>query len=310
MKMLFVRDYHGYTGGHQKVLDYFHHMLASRTVDPSVYFTRDTVFEGHSPWRDVTTDRIAANLATTQAYFLAGLDWEIIDAHAIDMRGKPVLNLIQHFRHADPSDARYSYLSRPATRVCVTAGLAEALHATGRVNGPIVTIEAGVPAFVSSEAPSEQDTIDVFIGAFKDAQLGREVAHLCANDALTVDLAISFVERNEFLRRMARARVAVVLPTSVEGYFLLPLEAMTLGVPCVTVDCVGNRGFCRDRDTCLVAERDAPSISRAVTQLLRDAHLRERLATRGASEARSRTVEAERAHVLDLVDDLAFSSAL
>lgn len=38
-RVLFYRDYQGFTGGHLKVRDYFEHLRASESFEPKVYLT-------------------------------------------------------------------------------------------------------------------------------------------------------------------------------------------------------------------------------------------------------------------------------
>jgi glycosyltransferase involved in cell wall biosynthesis len=53
----------------------------------------------------------------------------------------------------------------------------------------------------------------------------------------------------------------------------------------VCTDAHGNRDFCRDGENCLMVEGEPAAVSRALERLLRDAELRERLATEGLRTA-------------------------
>ena len=52
----------------------------------------------------------------------------------------------------------------------------------------------------------------------------------------------------------------VCLPYEEEGFYLPAIEAMASGCLVVTLDCIGNRGFCRHEDNCLIAERSSESL--------------------------------------------------
>ena len=69
--------------------------------------------------------------------FLGGMDWAVLSEAQRRSPPKPVINLIQHVRHANPNESLYQYLSYRAIRICVSAPVADALTATGRVNGPL-----------------------------------------------------------------------------------------------------------------------------------------------------------------------------
>jgi glycosyltransferase involved in cell wall biosynthesis len=66
-----------------------------------------------------------------------------------------------------------------------------------------------------------------------------------------------------------------------EGFCLPALEAMAAGAAVVCTDAHGNRDFCADGENCLMPEPTVESVSGAITRLLEDPALRERLAAAG-----------------------------
>jgi glycosyltransferase involved in cell wall biosynthesis len=109
------------------------------------------------------------------------------------------------------------------------------------------------------------------------------------------------MERSAHLERLAAASVAVLLPHPSEGFYLPALEAMAIGVALVTPDCVGNRGFCRDGETCLMPAYEANSFAKAALALLRDAALREKLAAAGLHRSEAYSIDRERGEVIALL---------
>lgn len=104
---------------------------------------------------------------------------------------------------------------------------------------------------------------------------------------------------------MARTRVAVHLPLTVEGSPLPPLESMALGAAVVCTDCVGNRSYCRDGDTCMVPKRNVRAIVGAARTLLSASE--QELApmlTRAHELSTSRTLTAERARFLEILNQV------
>ena len=105
--MLFYRDFRSYTGGHQKVIDYFGHVSLSKGYCPFISFSAQTRLDDSNPWTKLlcgesapykgayVPEYISGNCDTL---FLAGLNWhKYLETNAsIDT---PVINLIQHVRH-------------------------------------------------------------------------------------------------------------------------------------------------------------------------------------------------------------------
>jgi glycosyltransferase involved in cell wall biosynthesis len=93
----------------------------------------------------------------------------------------------------------------------------------------------------------------------------------------------------------------VLLPHPTEGFYLPALEAMAMGVAVVTADCVGNRGFCRDGESCLMPAYEANSFAKAALTLLRDPALREKLAAAGLRRSEAYSIDREREQVIALL---------
>lgn len=272
--MLFHRDFRGYSGGHGKVWDYFNHALAAGW-DARVFLTPESLRDDSNPWLTMP-GRIEREWRPERAdvLFLGGMDWQALPperAHA----DQPVINLVQHVRHADPAQPLRAFLPRRALRICVSAPVAEAIAATGEVDGPVEVIEAALSLPGGVAIPADRE--GVFVGAIKQPALGRSIADTLRSRGIAVDLCIDWVSREEYLARLARAAVAVMLPHATEGFFLPGLEAMALGCATVVPDGVGNRAYARDQDNCLMPPLDADAVLSAVERLLADAGLRERL---------------------------------
>jgi glycosyltransferase involved in cell wall biosynthesis len=150
--------------------------------------------------------------------------------------------------------------------------------------------------------PAEERGTDCVVLAFKDPPLGRAIARRLNGSGYRVRLLDRPLPRAGLLDAMADARVSVHLPASVEGAYMPALESMALGTAVVCPDAVGNRGFCRDGETCLVPRRSKRAIVRAALRALRASpeDLQPMLA--GArEEAMRRGLADERARFLDIL---------
>jgi glycosyltransferase involved in cell wall biosynthesis len=259
---LFHRSFLSYTGGHGKVWDYYNHVKASGLYQTQIYFTPDSIFDASNPWLQeqefITKDW---HPESADLLFLAGTDWgnmpTDIPSHI------PIVNLIQGLRHADPKTPHFQYLTNKAIRICVSQPVANAIHRTGRVNGPILVIPNGldIPEVIAKRQVSQK----IFIGALKNKDIGTDLDYKLKALGYEVELLTEKVLKNEYLSRLAQARIAILLPLQEEGFYLPGLEAMAIGTPIIMTDCGGNREYARDRENCIMT--DPEHIISAVQEL-------------------------------------------
>jgi len=278
------------TGGHIKMRDYFSHCLDHPRLDPYVCFTPDSIPRGGGPWGDIPADRMVDDLTNDcDAYFLGGVDWRFFHG---DGGGRPVVNLIQHVRHGDPSDERFAYLDRKAFRICVSPEVREAI--APRANGPFTLIKNGVPLDLFRNGENKAPR-SVVICALKNPRLGLRLQAALRAEGLDAALIAQSVPRAEFAAMLRRSEVFVGLPNRTEGFYLPALEAMAAGCAVVCADAVGNRGFCFHDRTCLMPGFDDPAGHvKMVLSLAGDEFLRKRLRREASPIAVSHTMEAER----------------
>ena len=245
-RVLFYRDFRRFTGGHLKVWHYFNHVRAAPSHTAHVAFTPESVWDASNPWSRAR-DAVVAHPAgfVPDVVFLAGLDWNRIEPRPTSRAGKPVINLIQHVRHAEPDDPRYPFLRRRAVRICVSAEVASALEATGQVQGPVITIPNCIDLDeLPAPAPPTGRDLDLLVVATKQPAWGGALVAQLQRAGRRVHLLDAHVARDDLLAVMNRARVTLFLPRSTEGFYLPALEGMAMGTVVVCPDCVGNRSFC------------------------------------------------------------------
>lgn len=297
--VFFYRDFRRFTGGHLKVWDYFNHVLSSSDHRPYIRFSPETVWDRTNPWLAYRRSGMEGAPAQPDVRFLAGMDWTTLPPAERDAPPQPVINFIQHVRHATPGDKRHPFLRHPAIRVCVSEEVSEAVRAAG-ARGPVFTIRNGID-LSELRAPAAKSH-DLFIGALKQRKLGGELLGRLKRSARRIDFLDRQVPRAEFLQRVARARVAVLLPDPEEGFYLPAIEAMAVGSTVVCPDCVGNREFCLPDVNCYRPEHEVGAIETAARAALalspaEEARLRD--AARGTAERYS--LEEERRAFLELL---------
>lgn len=273
-RLIFLRDFRGFSGGHLKVWHYFRHALESRTFRPVVHFTEWSRLDSSNPWVAAGAEAVRdLRPRPGDAIFLGGTDWQRLDAAAAHLPGPPtpVINIIQGMRHADPDDPRSAWLARPAIRLCVNPLIARALQGLP-VSGPIFAIPMGIDTPSDADGSARQGVV---LAAAKQPALGRELARRMSDDGIEVRLLDAMLPRATYLDIIARAAAVVFLPARSEGFYLPALEGMALGTTVICPDCVGNRIYLEDgvnafmpayeRDDILAALRSA--LSRSVSEL-------------------------------------------
>ena len=311
----FHRQYERLTGGHVKHAHYYEHVArlpghARRILfggKPGDRLAREQA----TLWPTASDERVEKWWpGARDILFLAGTDWRYVARAGLDGRANPRINLIQHVRHAHVGTELHGYLDRRAVRICVSDEVAQAIQATGRVNGPVVTIPNGTecsasPVDCRGAVGFDDRPETVAIVGYKRRDLAAALSSLL-DDAGIVHITLDgFINRDAFLGLLERTRVAVCLPRAEEGFYLPALEAMAKGCTVVTLDCVGNRGFCRHGYNCLVSEDDPAKLARATTTAvglpLPDRH---GLHVNAAATVEAHSLQAERQRFHELLLDI------
>ncbi len=255
-KILFYRHFNEFSGGQLKIWDYFNHTKASGIYEPVIYMAPHSLLDGSNPWvANGTTYLINWTPKEVDALFIGGRDWLAVP----EDYDKPVINLVQGIRHADPCNLLFGFLQRPATRICVSQEVADAITSTGKVNGPVFTIQNGLSTADFPTPASERD-INVLIAGYKNPEMAAKLASIFEADGIKVHCLTKQIARHEYLSLVARASVTVFLPYESEGFYLPALEGMALGTFVVCPDCIGNRCFCFHEENCLRPPYDINSI--------------------------------------------------
>jgi hypothetical protein len=305
--VLFHRDFRAFTGGHLKIWDYFNHVATSAAHEPRIAFSSESKWDATNPWFGSTSSLMDWQPDKADLLFLAGTDWRALPSVDRAKFPKPILNLIQHPRHAEPGSELRTFLKHRAVRICVSAEVAEAINATGEVNGPVFVIPNGID-FEAIPHPAPAPKIDIFISGFKAPELAREV-HAALESKMPKTLCLSErLPRLEYLAQLSNAKIAVVLPRPREGFFLPALEAMACGAIVVCPDCVGNRGFCENEVNCFRPSYDRDAIvSAAITASRLTEVERTSMLERAETTVHQHSLETERASFLKIlaqVDEL------
>lgn len=299
--LLFHRDFLAFTGGHLKVWDYFNHVAASTGHEPRIAFSPESKWDETNPWLGSAARIAEWQPEKADLLFLAGTDWRALATADRAKFPKPIINLIQHPRHAEPGSELRGFLKHRAVRICVSGEVAEAINQTGEVSGPVFVIPNGIDLQAIPYSATARK-IDIFISGFKAPELAKEV-EAALKDKLPDTLCLTDrLPRSEYLAHLSTAKIAVVLPRVREGFFLPALEAMACGAIAVCPDCVGNRGFCESEVNCFRPSynRDAIVSATIAASGLTEVE-RTRMLERAQATVRQHSLETERASFLKIL---------
>ena len=313
----FYREYKGLFGGHVKHSHYFDHVPRMPGFAPRITFGGEPSNESHVRERRRLWPTGENGAATRwepgrrDVLFLAGVDWRYLTESGLEALANPRINLVQHVRHAHEGTELYHYLAQKAVRICVSQEVADAISATGRTNGPVLTIPNGIdrtpfgPIGEDSPAAYETRRWSITIVGYKRPDLARALSRRLDEERIAHLLLTEFLDRRRFLDRLAESRIAVCLSRAEEGFYLPALEAMAAGCIVVTLDCIGNRGFCHHDENCLIAGHGVESLLSATKRALDlSAPECERLLQRARDTAAEHSLEAERARFHAILGDI------
>ena len=309
----FHRDYFVFTGGHLKHSHYVGHVASMSKFTPRIAFGNEHAIDERAEerqqlWPSGTVEHVSDWAPEDRdILFVAGKDWRYLLAGGFDQMPIPIINFVQGIRHANADTELYSYLSRKAIRVCVSQEVANAIIATGRTNGPVLAIPNGTdvdPDLTSVGSLGVRNTC-VLVSGYKRPALAKRLFGLLTGRGIQCLSLTQLCSRSEFLEQLAGSRVVVCLPLKEEGFYLPALEAMAKGCLVVTLDCIGNRAFCRHEDNCMIAEPNAESLFATTQRILNlPVERKERLVNQAVSTARLHSLDAERTLFQALLADI------
>ena len=233
--------------------EYFKHAQSSSFSRTNIYFTPDSVWD-KNPWAEIKNSKVEVwNPSSADILFLAGMDWLALSEQQRIFPPAPVINLIQHVRHADKKCPLYEFLKYPATRICVSQEVADAINATGQVNGSVLVSPNGIDHSIFPERikPQEKD-IPLLIVGLKEPEMAKQLSDSLLQKNIKSLVITKHLHRYDFLSLLNRANTVVFLPNYKEGFYLPALEAMYFKALVICPDCIGNRTFCINDVTCML----------------------------------------------------------
>lgn len=271
-QVFFYRDFIRFRGGHLKIWHYFNHLTNNSNYEPRIYLSERSLIDETNPWKD-TPKLTSWKPSEADILFLGGGDWKAViknDAFIKKQKNLPVINFIQGLNALKPENIDNLHLKERAIRICVSEEIASVLNSVSYVNGPVFTIPNCIDY---SELPEPLDLkykdIDLLIVAIKQPILGEKLkSEYLSLSNKKIYLLSKYISRFDFLNLVNRAKATLYLPMQLEGFYLAALEGMYLHTLVICPDCMGNRSFCIDGETCFLPLYNIPAIKEATFRAL------------------------------------------
>ena len=304
-KVYFYRNFKRFTGGHLKVWDYFNHIKMTANFTPFIYMESGGDVSENNPWLSSAQNQLPDwSPLEADVIFLAGMDWLSLPYPERRNWPKPIINLIQGFRHSIPDTPLYDCLSNHAIRICVSQEVTDAILKTGKVNGPVFTIPNGIDySFINNIKPNGSKEFDLLIVGLKNPIMAKELEKACYSLPITYRCLTEIIPRINFIRAMAASRIAVLLPSVTEGFYLPAIEAMALGTIVICPDCIGNRAFCKNGDNCLVPTYSLDGIFGAINTVINmNSHELNHIQNSAIAMSKLHNIEIERQSFIEILN--------
>ena len=319
----FYRKYKRLNGANLKHSHYFDHVQRTPGFSPKITFGEMPLNEAHLSKNQRLSEcqrlRERRELWPTSGVarwepgcrdvlFLDGVeDWRYLAECGLESLPNPRINLIQGFLDLpgvyEPSE-RERYLAQKAIWICVSQELADEIFGKVLTRVPIQAIPNGTDRTPSEVTNFRHRRPRVPIVGLKRPDLAEALSQRLYEENIS-HYKSQIYSRCELLARLAESRVAVCLPSPKEGFYLTALEAMAEGCLVVTLDCIGNRGFCKDGENCLIAEPCIESLcSKVKTALNMSDPERERLLQGAQETVAEHSLEAERKQFQKILTDV------
>lgn len=93
--------------------------------------------------------------------------------------------------------------------------------------------------------------------------MGKLITEEARQLGIRARLLTELLPRDDFLQKIAHARIVICLPAAIEGFYLPALEAMAIGSLVIVPPVVGN-SYCVHGSNCIVPEYDVNRIIGAI----------------------------------------------
>ena len=257
------------SGGALKVRHYFEHSMKHKSLNSLLFMPKDIDWNSSNPWF-IYKDKIIPEIdwSIIDIVFISGWGWErFIPRKYHYTNNFKVIYLVQHPSKLMPSFKRYEDLKKPATRICVSKAMTDMANKIPQVNGPVITIPAGIEIKKLMRTSKKHKLIDILISGLKNPTMGEVLKSKFNQLDLKIKLLDKRMDRKTFIEYVSNSKIVVCLPNPLEGFYLPALEAMALNAFVVCPYAIGN-DYCIDGINCFVPKYTEQDIYNKTKQIV------------------------------------------
>ena len=297
------------SGGVRKILDYVGHAQSFPDYQAFVHFpphlARDGVRNVYMRHLDAALLVDDVSMLRPDVVFSFLTHKPYLHSQGAWREAVPIMRLQQGFRGMDPRRPSYHRQCEPIITISVSRGLGRAFRTLCPNSISRIIVNAIDPAEVArvTSGVRKQELLTIF--GYKNPSLAEAIRRRIADSAgIPVRLVSRLTDRERFLKALAESTFALLIPQSVEGFYLPVLEAFATRTLVACPDARGNRDTLRDGFNGVMTAYDENEMVAGVLRLLSAGQAEQRRWLHNA-DARLKThaPSIERAEFRRLVDE-------
>lgn len=258
-------------GAHHKSYDFFHHIKSFSDFEPYIFFDKDSIWDANIPWFSLykTMPTLKELDFEPDILFLnSGKDWIRYSQYKKIEPETPIVSPVNNFRATKPGHPSFDFLGRKAVRLCPSPEIYDAVKDHPNTVGETIYMPNGVG--ISGEALSLKNnkTIDALIVGNKNPSLANQLFDEIKDLNLNVEVINGWISKTEFQIKLAQSKISIHLPKHVEEHYIPGIEAMMLNSFVIIPDCIGNRSYSKNQETCIMTSYDLAGFKIALQDVL------------------------------------------
>lgn len=258
-------------GAHHKTFDFFHHIKSFSDFEPHIFFDQDSVWDANIPWFHLYKSMPTLKDCDFEPDILflnSGKDWIKYSQNRDIKPETPIVSPVNNFRATKPGHPSFEFLKRKAIRLCPSPELYKAVNDHPNTVGETIYMPNGVGISETALAAKYRKTIDILIVGNKNPGLANKLYKEIKGLDKKIVVINNWISREDFQIKLANSKLSLHLPKKEEVHYIPGIESMMLDSFVIIPDCVGNRSYSRNHETCVIVPYNIAGFKTALDQVL------------------------------------------